>query len=85
MAAGAAVIAVLVAPYIQKYLGISAGLALVLGGAALAYFGKGIFKQMGQGAALFGVASYAVGFLAPLLGNITGSARPKTASSGVMI
>lgn len=67
MAAGAAVVAVLVAPYIQKYLGISATLALILGGAVLAYFGKGLFRQIGQGAALFGVTSWAVAMIAPLL------------------
>ena len=78
MAAGAAVVAVLVAPYIQKYLGISVTLALILGGAALAYFGKGIFKQMGQGAAVFGVTSWAMSMLAPLFANFAPkSAAPK--------
>lgn len=85
MAAGAAVIAVLVAPYIQKYLGISATLALILGGAALAYFGKGIFKGMGQGAALFGVASWAMSFIAPLLSGAMGRKPANAQVSGVVI
>lgn len=76
MAAGAAVIAALVAPFITKYLGVSSTLAIILGGAALAYFGKGLFRQLGQGAAVFGVTVWAMGFLGPMLERFT----PKSAS-----
>lgn len=86
MVAGAAAVAVFLAPLISKYLGISATFALILGGIALAYLGKGGLRKAGQGAAVFGIASFAMGYLTPIFGGLFGGAKTanKTAD-GVFI
>ena len=70
MVAGAAAVAVFLAPLVSRYLGISATLALILGGVALAYFAKGGLRKAGQGAAVFGIASWAMTLLGPLFASI---------------
>jgi hypothetical protein len=88
MVVGAAALAVFVAPLVSRYLGISATIALIVAGVALAYFGTGGIRKAGQGAAVFGIASWAMGYLAPMLGGLGGSKSTKNASpsySGVVI
>lgn len=80
MVAGAAAVAVFVAPLLQRYLPISATLALIIAGAALAYFGKGAIKSAGQGAAFVGISSYAMSLIAPIFGGLAGRLGVPTAA-----
>lgn len=70
--AGAALIALLLAPMISRWLGISAVLAVILIGAALAFLGKtgGAVRTMGQAGVVFGLASFANNLLRPALASV---------------
>lgn len=82
MAAGAAFVAVVVAPYLTRMLGIGAALAMILAGVAIAYFTGGGFRKAAQGAAMFGVASLAMTYLAPIFARVVPGAGAQKKASG---
>lgn len=84
---GATVAVVVLAPIVAKYLGISATLALIIAGIGLAYFGRGLVRKMGQGAAMFGLTSWVVAMLGPVVQKMNPLAPKNGASnaSGVLI
>ena len=86
LAVGAAVGAAIVAPMLASWLGLSYEIALVLGGAAIAYFASGAIKKAGHGSALLGVGLLAVRYVAPLFGRVTGAVMGKNSNApGVFV
>ena len=67
---GAAAVAVFLAPLLSKYLGIGGVFAIIIAGAAVAYFFSGKLRLMGQGAVTFGLASLAMAYIGPMLHRI---------------
>lgn len=72
MVVGAAAIAAIVAPFLSNMLRIGMTAALVLAGAALAYFGKGWLRKAGQGAVVTAVFAFVMPYVTGLIGNLTG-------------
>ncbi|HWG92546.1 MAG TPA: hypothetical protein VNZ52_16995 [Candidatus Thermoplasmatota archaeon] len=81
MVVGAVAVAVLVAPLISRFLPVGATWAMILAGAAVAYFAKGAIKKAGQGAVIFGLATVAMQFLGPILSKINPFGGSEAASS----
>lgn len=65
-AVGAAAVAVFLAPTLSRWLGIGGILAILIAGAAVAYFFTGTWRQMGQGAVTFALASLAMAYIGPM-------------------